>query len=99
MSTDVNIAKQVVYDSLESQIRTAKAKVGVLEGQAQGTMVRAEVKAFEALLPKIQAIQQKLQELKMASGDQWRQTKADLEALITDFEQSVKAIEAEARAS
>lgn len=92
MTTDANIAKQVIQDELEAQIDTAKAELEALAGRAEGTMVKAEVEAYETLLPKVEAIQQKLQELKASTGAQWQQTKADLEALISDFKESVKEI-------
>ena len=92
MTTDANIAKQVIQDELEFQINTAKAELEVLANRAEGTMVKAEVVAYETLSPRLQAIQQKLQELKKSTGAQWQQTKADLEALISDFKESVKEI-------
>ena len=90
MTTDVNIAKQVIQNELEAQINTAKAELEVLASRAEGTMVRAEVEAYETLMPKLLAIQQKMQELKKSTGPQWQQTKADLEALISNFKESVK---------
>src|SRR5579864_5974963 len=86
MSTDVNIAKQIAHDKLESQLKTAKAKLDVLAGRAEGKAVKVEVKAFETLMVKLRAIQQKLQELKKTGGDRWEQTKTDLEAQIAEFE-------------
>jgi hypothetical protein len=56
MSTDVNIAKQIVHDKLESQLKTAKAKLDVLAGRAEGKAVKVEVKAFETLMVKLRAI-------------------------------------------
>ena len=90
MTTDANIAKQVIEDELEFQINTAKAELGVLANRAEGTMVKAEVEAYETLMPKLQVIQQKLRELKKSTGAQWEQTKADLEVLISDFKESAK---------
>lgn len=92
MTTDANIAKQVIEDKLEFQINTAKAELEVLANRAEGAMVKAEVGAYETLMPKLQAIQQKMQELKKSSGAQWKQTKADLETLVSDFKESVKEI-------
>ena len=99
MTTKTDIAKQVIQDSLESQINAAKAELELLAGRAEGTMVNAEIEAYETLLPKIQAIQQKLQELKGTTGAQWEQTKSDLEALIADFKESVKEIASAAEAN
>ena len=92
MTTDANIARQVIEDKLEFQINSAKAELEVLANLAEGTMVKAEVEAYETLMPKLQAIQQRMQELKESTGVQWQQTKADLEALISDFKESVKGI-------
>lgn len=92
MTTDASIAKQVIEDELEFQINTAKAELEVLASRAEGTMVKAEVEAYETRMSKLQAIQQKMQELKKSTGTQWQQTKADLEALISDFKESVKGI-------
>ena len=92
MTTDGNIAKQVIQNELEFQINTAKAELEVLANRAEGTMVKAEVEAYETLMPKLQALQQKMQELKKSPSAQWQQTKTDLEALISDFKESVKEI-------
>ena len=99
MNIDLTVAKQQVYDEIESWITTAQAKLETLEGQAEGKMAKVEVETYETLLPKLQEIQQQLRELKKSSGKQWKQLKADLDRLIADFERSVKEIEAEAKAS
>jgi hypothetical protein len=99
MNIDLNTARQEVYDEVESWITTAQAKLETLEGQAEGKMTKVEVEAYETLLPKLEAIQQKQQQLKTSSGKQWKQLKSDLERLIADFEKSVKEIESEAKAS
>ena len=97
MNDDVKIAKQVVHDKLESQIKTAEAKLEALKAQAEAAKANLEIKAIASLLPKKQAIQQKLQELKNLGADHWEQAKADLERRITEFEQSVKALESKAK--
>jgi uncharacterized protein YoxC len=97
MTTDASIAKQVIQDEIESQINSAKAELKVLAGRVEGTLGKAEVEAYETLMPKLQAIQQKLQELKESTADQWQQTKADLEALISDFKESVEEIASAAK--
>ena len=99
MTTDAKIAKQVIQDELQYQINAAKAELDALANRAEGTMVKAEVEAYETLSPKFQAIQQKFQALKKATGAQWQQTKADLEALISDFKESVKEIASTAKAN
>jgi len=99
MSNDVNIAKQVVHDKLESQIKTAEAKLNMLKARAETAKANVEIKAITALLPKTQMIRQKLQELKKAGGDRWEQTKTDLEERIADFEKSVQGIESKTKAN
>jgi hypothetical protein len=99
MNIDLNTARQEVYDQVESWIKTAQAKLEALESQAEGKMTKVEVEAYETLQPKLEAIQQKQQQLKKSSGKQWKQLKSDIERLIADFEKSVKEVEAEAKAS
>ena len=99
MTADANIAKQIIQYELESQIQTAKAELEVLASRAQGTMAKAEAEAYETLSPKLEAIEQKLQELKNTTGPQWEQTKTDLELLIADFKETVKEIETVANAN
>jgi hypothetical protein len=62
MNTDVNIAKQVVHDELESQIKTVEAKLNTSEARAETAKANLEIKAIAALLPKTQVIRQKVQE-------------------------------------
>jgi exonuclease VII small subunit len=97
MTTDASIAKQVIQDEIKSQMNSAKAELEVLAGRAEGTLLKAGVEAYETLMTKLQAIQQKLQELKESTGDQWQQTKVHLEALISDFKESVEDIASAAK--
>src|SRR5271169_5884477 len=97
MSTDVDIEKEVVHDKLESQIKTAEAKLETLKARAETAKANAEIKAIGELLPKKQAIQRKLQELKKSGGDRWEHAKADVETRIAEFENSVKGIESKAK--
>lgn len=99
MTTDANIAKQAIQDEFESQIKVAEAELGLLARRAEGAMVKAEVEAYETLLPKLLAIQQKLKELKKSTCAQWEQTKADLELLIGDFKELLKEIALAAKAN
>jgi hypothetical protein len=99
MTTDAkDLAKQAVHDKFESQIKTAEAKLDTLKAQAETAKANLEIKAIAELLPKRQAIQQRLQELKKSGGDRWEQAKTDLDARIADFEKSVKGIESKAKA-
>lgn len=99
MSNEVNIAKQIVHDKLESQIKTAEAKLDTLKARAETTKANVEIRAIATLIPKTQVIRQKLQELKKAGGDRWEQTKTDLEGRIAEFEKSVRGMESNAKTS
>jgi hypothetical protein len=99
MTTDVNVTKQVIHDKLESQIKTAEAKLDTLKARAETAKANLEIKAIAEVMPKKYAIQQKLQELMRSSGDRFEQIKADLESRIADFEKSMKAIESGAKAN
>jgi len=99
MSNDANIAKQIVHDKLESQVKTAEAKLNMLKAQAETAKANVEVKATAALQPKIQVIRQKLEELKKAGGDQWVQTRSDLEGRIAEFQNSMQGIESKPKAN
>ena len=45
MSTDVNMAKQAIHDKLESQIKTAEAKLDTLKARAETAKANVEIKA------------------------------------------------------
>lgn len=99
MAAGANIARQIIQHELESEIQSAKAEVELLASQVQDKMAHAEFEAYESLLPKLEAIEQKLQELKTTTGAQWEQTKTDLVVLIAHFKGSMKEIESVARAN
>jgi len=99
MNDDVKIAKQAVHDKLESQIKTAETKLEVLKARAEAAKANLEIKAIAALLPRKEAIRQKLQELKNVGVERWEQAKTDLERRIAEFEKSVKALESKAKES
>ena len=98
MNTSATIAKQAVHDKLESQIKSAEAKLHTLKAQAENAKANAEIKAIADLFPKEQAIKRKLEELKNSGSEGWDHAKADLEAHIADFEKAVKGIESKAKA-
>jgi phage shock protein A len=98
MSTDVNLAKQAIYDKLESQIKTVEAKLETLQARAQVAKANVEIKAIAELLTKKPVIQLKLQELKKAGAERWEQAKTDVEARIADLDTSVKGIESKLKA-
>jgi len=89
---DVNLTRQAVHDKLESQIKTAEAKLDTLKTRAESTKAHVEIKAIKELLTKQPMLQHKLQELKKSGEDHWEHAKADLEARVGDFENSVKEI-------
>jgi hypothetical protein len=97
MSTDVNVAKQVIHDKLESQVKIAEAKLDTLKAGAESAKANVEIKAIAELVTKRHELHQKLRELKNPGGNRWEQAKADLEAGIADFEKSVKGIESKAK--
>lgn len=98
MSTGVKIAKHVVEDKLEAQIKTLSAKLDTLKAQAETAKANVEIKAIAELLPKTLVMRHKLQELKQSAEGRFEQAKSDLEAHLADFEKSVKAIESRIRA-
>jgi hypothetical protein len=68
MSAVVNVAKRVIHDKPESQIKTAEAKLDALKAQAETAKADIEIRAIKALLTEQQAIIQKLRELKKSGG-------------------------------
>ena len=99
MTTDADIAKQAIQDEFESQIKAAESELELLAGRAEGAVVKAELEAYETLLAKLLALQQKLEALKKSTGTQWGQTKADLELLIGDFKELLKEMTLAAKAN
>ena len=98
MSTSATTTKQAVHDKLESQIKLAEAKLHTLKAEAENAKANVEIKAIADLASKKLSIDRKLQELKKASGEAWNRANADLEALIADFQKSVKTIESKVKA-
>lgn len=98
MRTDVNMAKQVIHDKLESQIKMAEAKLDTLKARAESAKANVEIKAIAELVTKRHELHQKLRELKNPNGNRWEQAKTDLEAGIADFEKAVNGIESKAKA-
>jgi len=98
MSTEVNIAKKLIHDKIESQINTAQARLETLKAQAQAAKANAELKLIADLLTKKRAIDQRLAELKSSGETTYQQTKSDLESRVTELEQSLKGIEIRFRA-
>jgi hypothetical protein len=98
MSIAMSASKKAIQDKLESQFKTAEAKLNTLKTRAEAAKADAEIAAIKELLPREEALQQKLRGLSKLAADRWEQAKDDLESLIADFERLVKGIEAKARA-
>ena len=98
MSTDVNVAKHVIHNKLESQVNTAVAKLDTLKAQAETAKANFEIKAISELLPKKLAMQHKLQELRKLGEDKFEHAKADLETQVAAFEKAVNGIESKIKA-
>jgi multidrug resistance efflux pump len=98
MTNTVDVAKQVIHDKFESQIKAAEAKLKTLQARADATKANVETKAIVELVPTKKAIREKLEQLKKSGGDQWEQAKTDLEHHIANFEKSVKGIESKTKA-
>ncbi len=93
MSVEINVAKKAILDKLEAQVKTVVAKLDTLKARAEAAKANFEIKAITELLPREQAILQKLQELRKSGEDRWAQLKTDIEAQIADFEKSVTKLE------
>jgi len=98
MSIEVSTAKHVIHNKLESQIKTAGAKLDTLKARAEVAKANVEIKAIADLATQKLEIHQKLQELKKSSDDKWEHAKKDIEARIAAFEQSIKGIESKVKA-
>ncbi len=98
MSIEVKTAKHAVHDKLESQLKTAEAKLDTLKARAEVAKANVEIKAIADLTTQKLEIHQKLQELKKSGGDKWEHAKTELEARIAAFEKSVQGIESKIKA-
>jgi len=98
MSIEVSSAKHAIHDKLESQIKTAEAKLDTLKARAEVARANLELKAIAALAMQKVEIHEKLRELKALSEANWEHAKKDLEARIAAFEKSIKEIEAKVKA-
>ena len=93
------MARQVIHDKVESQIKIAQAKLEALKAKAESTKAKAELAVIVELLTKKQAIAQKVSELKTSGETTYEQAKNDVESRIADLEKSVQAIEAKFKAA
>ena len=92
------LAKQVIHDKLELEIKTATAKLEMLKAQAEVAKANVEIKAVTDLMTKLLALQRELTGLRKLGGDKWEHAKAALEARIADFEKLLRDIESKAKA-
>ena len=88
----VNAARKAVYDKVESQIHTFEAQLATLKARAESAKEDAEVQAIARLATAKLTLDQKIGELKRAGETAFQQVKADVEAGIAEFDESVKAI-------
>ena len=98
MSTEVNVAKKVLHDKIESQVNTVQAKLETLKAKAQAAKANTELKAIADLITETRAIDQKLADLKQSSETAYDKAKADVETRVAGLEKSAKALEAKLKA-
>jgi hypothetical protein len=95
---EAKTAKHALQDKLESQIKTAEAKLDTLKARAEAVKANAEIKAIAELAVQKAEIHLKLQELKSAGEARWEHAKADLVQRIAAFEKALATIEAKVKA-
>ena len=82
-------------EKMEAQLKELGAKLEELKGKAAKatTGARAEMtKQIEVLKPKLEAAQQKLKELKAASGPAWENFKDSSEKAMADLKKAWESI-------
>jgi hypothetical protein len=95
----VNAARKAVYDKMESQIHTFEAQLATLKAKAESARADAQLKAIANLVTAKRTLDQKVVELKNAGETAFQQAKADVDARIAEFQQTVKAIESKIKAA
>ena len=103
MNTQANVAanaaRKVVYDKVQSQIHTFEAQLATLKAKAESAKADAELKALANLVTAKMTLDHTVAELQKAGEAAFQQAKADVEARIAQFEQSMKAIESKINAA
>ncbi|HUL74322.1 MAG TPA: hypothetical protein VLT86_14545 [Vicinamibacterales bacterium] len=94
----VNVARKAVYDKIESQIHLLEAELATLKAKAESAKADAQLRAIANLITTKRALDQKVAELKNAGEAAFEQAKADLEARMADFAESVKTIQSKIKA-
>ena len=97
MSIEVSTVNHAIHEKLESQIKTAEAKLDTLKARAEVAKANLELKAIAALATQKLDLHERLRELKTSSDANAQYVKKDLEARIAAFEKSVKEIEAKVK--
>jgi len=96
MSTQANVAvkaaRKAVYDKVESQIHTFEAQVARLKAKAESAKADAELNGIANLAVAKRTLDEKVAELKSAGETAFQQVKADVEARVADFDESLQAI-------
>ncbi|MCX5891562.1 MAG: hypothetical protein NTW80_01050 [Deltaproteobacteria bacterium] len=86
---------QEYQEKMEAQFKELTAKLEELKGKATkaGADAKAEMtKQIEALKPKLEAAQQKIHELKAASGPAWEKLKEGSEKAMADLKQTWESV-------
>jgi hypothetical protein len=94
----LNAARKAAYDKIESEIHMVEAQLATLKAKAESAKADAELKAIANLVSAKRALDQKVVDLKKASEASFQQAKADVEARVAEFDQSVKAIQSRIKA-
>ena len=94
----LNVARKAVYDKIESEIHMVEGLLATLRAKAESAKADAELKAIANLVSAKRALDQKVVDLKKASEASFQQAKADVEARVAEFDQSVKAIQSRIKA-
>jgi polyhydroxyalkanoate synthesis regulator phasin len=94
MTTPLKTAREAIHDKIESQIKTAQAKLEALKARAEATKAITELRLIGELVTERHAIDRKLKELKSSTESTYQRAKTDVESRVADLEKSVQAIEA-----
>ncbi len=90
----VSAARKAVYDKFQSQIHAFEAALATLKAKAEAAKADAEVKAVANLFTAKLALDEKVAELKQTGETTFDKLKADIDARVSQFDGSIKAIEA-----
>jgi hypothetical protein len=94
----LNAARKAAFDKIESKIHTVEAQLATLKAKAESAKADAELRAIANLVSVKRALDQKVLDLKKASESGFQQAKAEVEARIDEFDQSVKTIQSRIKA-